>query len=620
MSHEDQSRPAGAAPDAFGGAAPSIPPVGIPATDEDKYWRLFGRPKETPAPQLTTPAEAPAGGTAYGRAALADEARQVAATPEGQRNDRLNAAAYSIGRLIAGGQVDPTEAHDTLTAAGLAAGLTPRETAATVRSGLRGGGLSPRVPPEREDYRASAAPVTATATAGGDPPATPAPTVVTMATVAPERVSWLWPGYLPSGKLVIIDGDPSMGKSTLTLDMAARVSAGRPWPDGSPSTAGGVLLLSAEDGLADTIAPRLAAAGADMARVHALVEVPTRGADGQVRMAPPSLPRDIPHLAAVIARHHVRLVIVDVLMAYLSGVDSHRDQDVRGVLHQLAAMADVHGCTIVLVRHLNKAGGSHAMYRGGGSIGIIGAARAAYLVGRDPDDDGRRVLAPTKANLGGSPPALAYRLVDVPDHGCARVVWDDGPVDIAAAALLATPTPEDRSESAEARDWLVDLLTSGGGVMARRDVDRAARAEGIPPKVLRRAREKAGVTVERVGYPAATYWRLPDLGNLPSAPAKGPSLGSGNLAPVPVAPSRAQSCPVVMVGTTDESWARLAGDGDSDTRPETAGNLASASKSAEAEHPGNLASGPGCRLHGWADNCPGCYRCDDVHGRLAPQG
>lgn len=124
-------------------------------TDEDKYWRLFGRPKATPEPQLTPPAEAPAGGTAYGRAALADEARQVAATPEGQRNARLNAAAFSVGRLIAGGQIDPAEAQATLTAAGLASGLTPTETAATVRSGLRGGGQSPRVPPELPEHRAS---------------------------------------------------------------------------------------------------------------------------------------------------------------------------------------------------------------------------------------------------------------------------------------------------------------------------------------------------------------------------------------------------------------------------------------------------------------------------------
>ena len=182
---------------------------------------------------------------------------------------------------------------------------------------------------------------------------------VRLSDVEPEAVSWLWPGYLPRGKLVILDGDPGVAKSTVCLDLAARVSAGAPMPDG---TGGGrpadVLLLSAEDGLADTIRPRLGAAGADVTRVHALTEVAELREDGRLTKRPASLPADLPEVERIIRESQVALVIVDLLMAYLAGaVDAHRDQDVRRVLHQLAGIADRHRCTVVVVRHLNKAGG-----------------------------------------------------------------------------------------------------------------------------------------------------------------------------------------------------------------------------------------------------------------------
>ena len=340
----------------------------------------------------------------------------------------------------------------------------------------------------------------------------PAATVQTLADVAPERVSWLWPGRLPLGKLVVVDGDPATGKSTLSLDLAARVSTGGPWPDGADSNGpGGVLLLSAEDGLADTIVPRLNAAGADLARVHALTDVPAVDDDGEVRRVPPSLPRDVPTIERIIIEHKVQLVIVDVLMAFLSGkVDSHRDQDVRGVLHQLADMADRSSCTIVLIRHLNKAAGSNALYRGGGSIGIVGAARAAYLVARDPEDEARRIFAVTKCNLAVEPPSLAYRLVDDPDNGCARIEWEDGPVEHTAASLLRIPVDDDeRTERDEAADWLLGYLADNGGQAPRKDVVKAARSAGYTEATLKRAKDRAGVLHSSTGFPRQTMWTRP---------------------------------------------------------------------------------------------------------------
>ncbi|PVW05444.1 hypothetical protein DEA06_06810 [Microbacterium sp. Gd 4-13] len=351
-----------------------------------------------------------------------------------------------------------------------------------------------------------------------------AATVITMSSVQIEPVAWLWTGRIPEGKLVLFDGDPSAGKSTLTLDLAARLSSGTPWPDGALNNAGDVLLLSAEDGIADTIAPRLEAAGADMDHVHALTEVPIIGDDGKTRMAPPTLPRDIPTIRRLIRHHGVRLVVIDVLMAFLSGqVDSHRDQDIRRVLHELANLADETGCTIVLVRHLNKAGGSNALYRGGGSIGIIGAARAAFLVARDPDDPERRFFAPTKSNLAAEPPTLAYRLVDSPAHGCARVEWEPEPVEYTASAILGSTSRDDHPSVAAVDGWLATLLSDGP--VPATEVYRQAEAAGFSIDQTKRARKRVA-TLRKDGMTGSWIWSLPNertkgaaSGDLPSSPA-----------------------------------------------------------------------------------------------------
>lgn len=365
----------------------------------------------------------------------------------------------------------------------------------------------------------------------------PVPTVVTLAGVTVERVSWLWPGYLPAGKLVVLDGDPSTGKSTATTDLAARCSTGNTWPDGAASTGPrDVLLLSAEDGLGDTIAPRLTAAGADLHRVHALLEVPQVDDEGAVRMVPPSLPRDIALIESVVTRHRVALVVVDVLMAYLNGkVDSHRDQDVRGVLHQLAAMAERTGACVLLIRHLNKAGGPSPLYRGGGSIGIIGAARAAFIIGRDPDDTDRRILACTKLNIAVEPPALAYRLVSDDTLGCARVEWEPDPIEgMTAAHLLRAPEDDDeRTERDQAATWLADYLAGAGGEATANDAMREGGKAGFSRDQVKRAKTRAGVVSSKSGLASGWVWRLdPDA----EGSTKG-AKGAHSEGPLPSVPS-----------------------------------------------------------------------------------
>jgi RecA-family ATPase len=223
-----------------------------------------------------------------------------------------------------------------------------------------------------------------------------------VADVPRERVEWLWARYVPVGKVVVLDGDPGLGKSTVTADLAARITAGKPMPDGSgggdPSD---VVLVSAEDGLADTIRPRLELAGADLRRVAVVdaLELP----DG--RSAPLELPGDLDQLEAVVRDVRAALVTIDPLVAFLAGtVNANRDQDVRRALHPVRDMAERTGAAILVVRHLRKAATDTAVQRGGGSIGIIGAARVGLMVARDPADADRRILAVTKSNVGPIPP------------------------------------------------------------------------------------------------------------------------------------------------------------------------------------------------------------------------
>jgi hypothetical protein len=230
--------------------------------------------------------------------------------------------------------------------------------------------------------------------------------------VQPVRVEWLWPRRIPKGKVSVLDGDPDNGKSVLTTDLAARVTAGLDLPDGTPTEAAGAVIVSAEDGASDTIRPRFDAAGGDPNRALLL------GDD-----EPFAIPDDIPRLERAVKRVGAALVVVDPIMAFLSGnVNSNRDQDVRRALTPLKQMAERTGAAVVLVRHLNKTPGGNPLYRGGGSIGIIGAARSGMVVGKHPDDQETRVLAGQKNNLSLPPVSLAYG-IETAENGAARIVY-----------------------------------------------------------------------------------------------------------------------------------------------------------------------------------------------------
>jgi hypothetical protein len=328
------------------------------------------------------------------------------------------------------------------------------------------------------------------------------PGIVHLDSVTAETVTWLWPSFIPLGKITLLDGDPGLGKSSMALDIAARISTNSTMPDGSPSIQGGVVLLTLEDGLADTVVPRLKAMGANLSQIIALESVANH--DGKLRI--PTI-EDIDAIGQATMMVQAKLVVVDPLMAYMGGrVNSWSDQDVRGALGPLAKMAEKMKVAVLVIRHLNKSGGGQAIYRGGGSIGIIGAARSALLVAKDPDDENRRVLAGIKSNLGPLPPSLAFHVESI--NGTSKIIWE-GNSHHSADALLSVPaSEEERSALDDAKYFILEVLSSGP--VESKIVLRQARSLGISDKTLYRARHVLEIDVKKLGYQGAWMWTLKD--------------------------------------------------------------------------------------------------------------
>ena len=345
----------------------------------------------------------------------------------------------------------------------------------------------------------------------------PAPVVSCLADVQAEPVKWFWPSRIALGKLTLIAGDPGLGKSFITLDMAARTSRGTPWPDcpEKGNVAGGVVLLSAEDDLADTIRPRLDAAGADVRRIVALqavrrVDIATKAE----RQDPFNLADDLPALERAIRDvPDCRLVIIDPISAYLGKTESHKNADIRGLLAPLSALAARHHVAVVCVTHLRKGEGP-AMYRAMGSLAFVAAARAVFAVTKDREDPTgqRRFLLPVKNNLGNDRDGLAYRLDDTfSANGQAVVKWEADPVDVSADEALRPDRPAgtsaDSSELDEAKVWLSDALADGP--LPAKDILARSRQDGISKRTLNRAKKVLNVTASKVGFKAGWTWHLP---------------------------------------------------------------------------------------------------------------
>jgi hypothetical protein len=333
-------------------------------------------------------------------------------------------------------------------------------------------------------------------------------------------VRWVWKNWIPLRKLTVLDGDPGLGKSTLLLDIAARVSRNGLMPDSSQSCGpGAALLLTAEDGLEDTVKPRLEAANADLNRVICM-----RWVGEGLGQRPPALPDDLPILENLCLREDVRLVVIDPFVAFLSrSVEATSDQCIRRALHLLARMAEKCDCAVVVLRHLTKGSSSKAIYRGGGSIGIIGAARSGLLVAADPSFPERRVLALTESNLAARPRSLSFQLREIAT-GCCTIEWLGGS-ELEADDLLGCQAGEDSTSRKEAKAFLADFLQLGPRTY--RDIKQAADTAGITKGTLQRAKRLLQVRSDRRRVGAGNLdciwvWLLP--GQSPDAPlADGPA-------------------------------------------------------------------------------------------------
>lgn len=328
---------------------------------------------------------------------------------------------------------------------------------------------------------------------------------VNMADVEQRPVDWLWFPWMAYGKLAVLDGDPSLGKSTLALTFAACVSTGLRFPNEEASLIARppahVVVLSAEDGAGDTIKPRLIEAKADLHNVSLVQSIQVKVDEETTTTRMPHLPEDIGALAALVRKLQARLVIVDVLAAYTGGrgMNSHADADIRTILAPLSAMAEETHSVVLALRHLNKTSSeSNAMYRGGGSIAIVGAARHAFVVAQHPEDDQRRVFACVKNNLAPRPPAFAYSIERGETYDTARVVFHNGPVNVTLEQMMRGKK-EDRqyanapTKKSIAAEFIADLLQDG----PRPATELVALGELLDPPIdkstLYRARKEVGV-------------------------------------------------------------------------------------------------------------------------------
>jgi hypothetical protein len=347
-----------------------------------------------------------------------------------------------------------------------------------------------------------------------------------LADVVPEEVRWLSPGRIPLGKITIVEGDPGLGKTMAMGDLAARVTRGEGLPGDPAIQASDVVILTGEDGVSDTIHPRLEAAGADMRRVKVMEGVYRDDGQGEGIV----LPRDVGAVQQLVEMTAAKLVIVDVLNAFLdSSVDSYKDHDIRRALLPFKVMAEVTGAAVVLLRHLKKSGGSRAVAAGGGSMGIGGAARSVLLVGQDPADrENKRVLASVKCNLAPTPASLSFA-IESTDTGVGRIRWLGQSTETADSLVADRAACDGLGDGESKLDEAVSLLEGwlASGEKDKKEVLHLGQDNGISNRTLERAANKLGVRREQRGFGTEkrSYWGLPTNPAIPPIAEKAGTIG-----------------------------------------------------------------------------------------------
>lgn len=298
--------------------------------------------------------------------------------------------------------------------------------------------------------------------------------IIRMSDVELTPVEWLWKPYLPFGKLSVLQGNPGEGKTYFAMHLAAACTNGKLLPNMERMEPFNVIYQTAEDGLGDTVKPRLIEAGADLDRVLVIDD-----SDVQLTLSDERIEK-------AIVENNARLVIIDPIQAYLgSDVDMNRANEVRPIFMRLGQVAQRTGCAILLIGHLNKAAGMQSLQRGLGSIDIAAAVRSVMFIGKLKHDPTMRILTHEKSSLAPPGVSLAFSLGD---EGGFR--WF-GEYDITADEMLSGIEPQRETKTQQAKDLICTLL-AGGKQMLSEDIDKAALERGIPGRTVRDAKRELG--------------------------------------------------------------------------------------------------------------------------------
>lgn len=298
--------------------------------------------------------------------------------------------------------------------------------------------------------------------------------IIRMSDVELTPVEWLWKPYLPFGKLSVLQGNPGEGKTYFAMHLAAACTNGKLLPNMERMEPFNVIYQTAEDGLGDTVKPRLIEAGADLDRVLVIDD-----SDVQLTLSDERIEK-------AIIENNARLVIIDPIQAYLGAdVDMNRANEVRPIFMRLGQVAQRTGCAILLIGHLNKAAGMQSLQRGLGSIDIAAAVRSVLFIGKLKHDPTMRILTHEKSSLAPPGVSLAFSLGD---EGGFRWV---GEYDITADEMLSGIEPQRETKTQQAKDLICTLLAGGKQVLSE-DIDKAALERGIPGRTVRDAKRELG--------------------------------------------------------------------------------------------------------------------------------
>ena len=311
--------------------------------------------------------------------------------------------------------------------------------------------------------------------------------MIKMSEIQSQEVAWLWYPFIPYGKLTIVQGDPGDGKTTLVLNIAAKLSKGegidREMKLTEPLT---VIYQSAEDGLADTVKPRLEAAGANCENISVI--------DESIK----SLSMIDERLEEAVIRTKAKLLILDPIQAYLGGdMDMNRANEARDMTKKLAALAEKYQCAIVLVGHMNKAAGNKAAYRGMGSIDFFAVARSVLLVGRVEGEANIRAVVQIKNNLAVFGHPKAFELLEDGFH------WL-GDYEITADEVLGGIAP--KANKLEQAKRLLREVAETNNAMQSNEIFNLAEEQGISRRTLENAKKELSIRAKRINN--SWYWEL----------------------------------------------------------------------------------------------------------------